>query len=427
MQSKYNELFDEHYVEEVLDNGLHVILWQKPDYAKSLFMMGTPLGGMDLLQEDENKELYHFPAGIAHFLEHKMFEMPSGDVMEDFSKLGANVNAFTGYQETCYYFSTSENPMPALNLLMDFVQELSITEESVEKEKGIIIEELHMYDAMSDNRLLMETYKSLFSEFPLKYDIGGDDASVTSITKELLEDCYRLNYHPSRMVLVGVSAIDPMILMEEIKKNQASKSFSNVHHVKRIYDKEPSPVMRETFSFEMDVTTPKIAVAYKLDGVAEVRERQKREWALKLLMDIYFSALTPDYQTWLDEEIINDFVGAEVDIHEDSAYLLFYSETKKIDEFKEIINGVIRSIQASDFDESILENLKRRYYAEGVRSFNSFDAIAVQAIRSKFDGIDLFDSLNIIQEIDKEYIVKLVSELNFINRAEVQLLPKNTK
>ena len=156
MKKIVNERYQETRFEETLENGLHVILWQKKDYVKSMFMMVTPLGAMDMKQVDENGKEYHFPAGIAHFLEHKMFEMKDGDVMDAFSTMGANVNAFTSYTETAYYFTTSNAIEEPLKLLLDFVQELAIDEESVEKEKGIIIQELHMYKQMSDSRLLME-------------------------------------------------------------------------------------------------------------------------------------------------------------------------------------------------------------------------------------------------------------------------------
>ena len=153
MKTITNKRYGESYVEETLENGLHVVLWQKPDYEKSLFMMATPLGAMDMKQVDEQGKELHFPAGIAHFLEHKMFEMGDSDVMELFSRMGASVNAFTSYTETAYYFSTTSDVKEPLNLLLDFVQELDISEESVEKEKGIIIQELHMYKEMSDSRL----------------------------------------------------------------------------------------------------------------------------------------------------------------------------------------------------------------------------------------------------------------------------------
>ena len=193
---KHNQRYQESYLESVLDNGLKVVLWQKKDYAKSFFMMATPLGSFDLIQKS-NKQTYEYPAGVAHFLEHKMFEGKDGeDVSELFSNYSAHVNAYTSFNETTYYFHTTQDIYKPLALLLDFVQELHITKESVEKEKSIITQELHMYLKNSDSQLLYELLKSLYQKHPLKYEILGDDESIQSITYEDLKKCYEMNYHP---------------------------------------------------------------------------------------------------------------------------------------------------------------------------------------------------------------------------------------
>ena len=172
MKKHYNERYDETYYAETLDNGLKVIIWHKPNFQNSQFLFATPYGALDFKQKDENGNLVAYPSGIAHFLEHKMFESKKGDVMELFSQLGANVNAFTSYNETVYYFSTTNKDVEQeVNLLLDFVQELEITEESVEKEKGIIIQELNMYLQMPDSRLLFESFKSMYHNHPLNSDL----------------------------------------------------------------------------------------------------------------------------------------------------------------------------------------------------------------------------------------------------------------
>ena len=160
MKKHYNERYDETYFEETLDNGLRVVIWYKPNFQNSQFLFATPYGALDFKQKDALGNVIEFPSGIAHFLEHKMFESKQGDVMELFSQLGANVNAFTSYNETVYYFSTTNKEVKQeLNFLLDFVQSLEITEASVEKEKGIIIQELNMYLQMPDSRLLFESFK----------------------------------------------------------------------------------------------------------------------------------------------------------------------------------------------------------------------------------------------------------------------------
>lgn len=420
-----NKRYQERYIEETLENGLHVVLWQKQDYEKSLFMMSTPLGALDVKQVDENASQYHFPAGIAHFLEHKMFEMGEHDVMDMFSKMGANVNAFTSYTETAYYFSTSGEIEKPLALLLDFVQNLQISKDSVEKEKGIIVQELNMYKQMSDARLLMETFSSLYVNHPLKYDIGGDSDSVNSITLEQLEECYKLNYHPSTMVLVGVSKHDPNYLLEIIKDNQNKKKFPMIANVKRFVMEEPLEVTRPYFSFQMDVSTPKISISFKLVGIEEVYTRMKAEWCMKIMMDAVFSSLNPDFQTWLDEGIINDYVGCEIDLGTDYGMLMFYGETNKKEAFERIVNESLEKICRADIKEDTLEQLKRRYFGQSIRSLNSFDDIAITYIRNYFVKADFFKTLDILFDITKKDIIEVCSTLSLAYKAIVEILPEN--
>lgn len=424
MKTITNKRYQESYVEETLENGLHVVLWQKPDYEKSLFMMSTPLGALGLKQVDESGKEYHFPAGIAHFLEHKMFEMGDADVMDMFSKMGANVNAFTSYSETAYYFSTSGNVEKPLQLLLDFVQSLQISKESVEKEKGIIVQELNMYKQMSDARLLMETFSSLYENHPLKYDIGGDADSVNATTLEQLEECYKLNYHPSTMVFVGVSKQDPIQLLNLIKENQKQKTFPAISNVQRWRIEEPSHVARPHYEFSMDVSIPKISIAYKLQGIDEVYERMKAEWCIKMMMDAMFSSLNPKYQTWLDDGIINDYVGCEVDLGDDYGMMMFYAETDKKEAFEEIVQEVVECICTGNIEEGTLTQLKRRYFGQSVRSLNSFDDIAITYIRNYFAKADFFKALDILFDITKDDIMSVCAKLSTKHKARIELLPE---
>lgn len=404
MKTIRNERYQESYDVETLDNGLRVVIWHKPGYARSLFMMATPLGAMDICQVDEHGTQCVYPAGIAHFLEHKMFEKKDRDVMDDFSRMGASVNAFTSYGETAYFFSTSEDVREPLNLLLDFVQDLDISDASVEKEKGIIVSELNMYLQMSDNRLLMETYKSLFHEHPLKYDIGGDEESVRSITRTQLEECYARNYHPSRMMLVAVSGRDPEEIMAIIKENQHRKTFSPRQNWRRKPLREPDEVVRAHHAFEMEITTPKIAVAYKLKPVSDVHARMRQEWCLRLAQDLWFSSMNEDYQKWLDEGVISDFVGADADLGEDYGVLLFYTESEKTPQFESLIDELIRRMQEEPVSARQLDQLKHRYYGQSVRTLNSFDDIAIGYIRSAFAGYDYLEAMDVIETITPQEV-----------------------
>ena len=421
MRKIENSRFQETYFEEVLDNGLHVILWQKKDFVKSFFLMATPLGALDL-QQVKGKETISFPAGIAHFLEHKMFEDEEDlDVMDQFAQMGANVNAFTSYGETAYYFSTADNPIKPLHLLLDFVQKLTISEKSVEKEKGIIIQELEMYQQMSEMRILNETLASLYHSHPLRYDIGGDNTSVSSISKEQLEMCYNLNYHPSNMILIGVSGEDPQILIQEIKDNQKKKKFTEkVEILRKQYD-EQIQVVRKDYTFSMDISIPKVTISFKMEGIEDVIERNKKEWSYKLLFDLYFSTLNPQYQTWIDEEIINSSFSFEIDFGSDYGLLMFYSETNKVDDFEVLIKQTLTQINAINNEE--LTTLKNRYFGLNINALNDHKQIAITFMRNYFSNIDFFEVLEIVEEIDAEDVMKALKEINLENSCKVIITP----
>ena len=421
MKKITNHRFKETYFEETLDNGLHVVLWNKPHYEKSFFMMATPLGALDLHQVDENGKLYEFSSGIAHFLEHKMFEKPDHDVMDEFTAMGANCNAFTSYTETAYYFSTSEDPQEPLNLLMDFVQELDISEESVEKEKGIIIQELEMYQQMSESRIINETMSSLFEEHPLKYDIGGDTQSVSHTTKEELERCYALNYHPSKMILVGVSGKDPEVLMEIIRKNQEKKSFPPVSSVERKPFHEKNEVLKKEHEFKMDISIPKVNIAFKCAGIEDVELRNKKEWCFKMLFDMYFSSLNVEYQTWLDDKIINNSFSYEIDFGKDYGILMFYSESEQPEVFQETVLKRLNTIE--NIDDAILEQLKRRYFGLSINALTSERQVAITYMRNYFANLDFFASIDVIETITKEDLLKALKEIDLDNFAKIVIRP----
>lgn len=423
MNKVISNKYQESYIEETLDNGLKVVLWQKKGYEKSYFMMTTPLGALDIEQVDAHGKTYQFEPGIAHFLEHKMFEDEDKDVMNLFSEMGANVNAFTSYTETAYHFTTTEDPEKPLNLLLDFVQRLTISDESVEKEKGIIIQELQMYQQMSDSRLINETFSSLFHEHPLRFDVGGSVDSVNRITKDSLEECYALNYHPSTMILVGVTGRELEPILEIIKNNQKNKQFKPIVNVNRKQFEEPKEVKRPYYQFNMDVTTPKVNIAYKLQGIKDGMQRLKMEWCLKFILDASFTSLSDDYQQWLLDGTINDFYGFELEFGEDFGYMMFYTETEKLDEFKQIIEKTLEKAKANCISESTLNQLKRRYYGQSVRDLNSFDDIAFTYMRDYFNKIDFFEALDVINTITLADIQAAAKLMDLDNQAVLHLMP----
>lgn len=426
MNKIVNEKFNEILFEETLPNGLQVTLIYKPAFVSSSALFAVPYGSLDFQQQDGDK-IVSVPCGAAHFLEHKMFEDSNKDVMTAFSAMGANVNAFTSYNETVYYFNTGNKDISEpLSLLLDFVQQLNIDEESVEKEKGIITQELLMYKQMPDHRLMMEALKSLYHEFPLKYDIVGSEESISDITLANLTDSYLRNYAPKNMRLVIVTGEDPEKIFDVVRDNQARKEFSEYRFLKRIKYEEPISCVNDHKIISMEVNKTKVCIAYKLKVIEENSvERSKAEWALRFLLEAYFTGLNPEYQDWLDSGVITDYFGYDVDLAKDYALLMFYNETDDVPTFKKIVEQQMQVIKTNLISEKLLKQLKRRYYGRAVRMFNNINEIGITYVRSMFDDLDIFKSIELINEIDFSIIKETLPRLELDNHSLIEI--RNTE
>lgn len=420
MKKIHNDFFDEDFYIEKLDNGLEVVIFNKKDFLTTACAFATSYGALNTDEVLDDKE-YHFHPGVAHFLEHKLFESEDKNIFEEFSNMGCNVNAFTSYHETVYYFSTTNKEIEEpLNLLLDFVQKLDITDENVEKEKGIICQELAMYMQNPDSRLLQETYRSLYHNYPLKYDIGGDETSVNAISKDELDLCYKINYHPNNMVLLIVSPLDVNYLMDIVKENQSKKHFDKQKDVKTLLIDEDDSVVRKEFSFEMDINKPKHVYALKLKpNFKDSDDVVYKQWCLDLYLKAYFSSINKDYQEWLNKGLINDYFGYEVDFDKDYAYILFYNESEE-DNIKELIDNELKKDLIT---EEILTSIKRRYIGNSFDTLNDVESFDTGYVRDYVNGIDYFKSIEILTHISLDDLKDVFKGFDYSNYALIHILP----
>lgn len=428
MIKHFNEDFEETYYEESCDNGLKVVIWHKKDYHTSSCLLGVPYGSLDLNQQDDKGNIISMPSGIAHFLEHKLFESDHSDVMEEFSKLGCNVNAFTSYEETCYYFDTSaQNIDKPLELLLDFVQSLNISEASVEKEKGIIDQELQMYLQMPDSRIVFESFKALYSKHPLRNDIGGNHDSVYATNKVQLEECYRLNYHPQNMYLVIATPLDPEHLFKVINENQKTKQFAKFVPLKRYVEKEEESVFKTNVHIKMDVEIPRVALGIKLKvNNDNINKLIKDDWILRMMLEAHFSSMNKDFQKWIDDKKISPLFYCDNENTKDHSLMLFVDETNDAKAFIYFINQQLSILKNKNIDKQSLDQLKHRYYGSVMRTFNKVENITIQHFRNMKNGLTIFDLLKIIESITVEDCYALYHSLNLDNQSLV-IIDKNSE
>lgn len=427
MKTFENKKLNEKVTETQLANGLRVFVIHKPGFVSSTAAYMVPFGSLDIRQTTPSGEILESHAGIAHFLEHKLFESNNGtDIMEAFSALSANVNAFTSNNETVYYFSTGETDIAKpLELLLDFVQDLSISETSVEKEKGIIIQELRMYMQMPEARLMYETYRALFKLHPVRIDIGGSEESVKAITKPELEELYQANYHPSNSILVIVTASDCDKIIDLVTVNQQKKQFPAITARMRYIEAEEVKVAKKHHTFTMDIQAKKITYSFKFKPVqGSAMDRLIQEWSLRIYLELLFSSYNPLYQTWLDENRINDYFGYEVDITKEYGFAMFYGEKESEEDLIALVNEGLKS----DLKHVIayLDNLKKRYFGQAVRSLNNPDDMAISFGRCIFQDLDYFETLEAVNRIKAEDLFEAGKLLDIRHTSIVSVRGKQT-
>src|SRR5690625_231482 len=318
-----------------MTNGLTVILLPRKEMSKTYGLFTTNYGSIDQsFVPIGKKETITVPEGIAHFLEHKLFEKEDRDVFADFGKQGASPNAYTSFTKTAYLFSATNNIEKNVETLIDFVQDPYFSEESVEKEKGIIAQEIKMYDDQPDWQSFMGTIKAMFQHHPVNIDIAGTVESIQSITKDDLYTCYHTFYHPANMTLFITGNFNEESMMTLIEENQKNKNFNEMDDINREFPDEPSEVTMKENKITMPVSIPKCTIGIKdsvetLTGDAYLKE----ELLQSMVLDHYFSMGGSFYQQLYKEKLIDASFYFESNLEENFGYTLIGTNTNDPEKF----------------------------------------------------------------------------------------------
>jgi predicted Zn-dependent peptidase len=396
---------------EVMDNGLEVFILPKPGFTKTFATFSTKYGSVDNHFAVGDAPPQRVPDGIAHFLEHKMFEEPEGDIFAKFAQLGASSNAFTSFDRTVYLFSATDNIKENVETLISFVQNPYFTDENVEKEKGIIGQEIKMYQDNPDWRLYFGLIDSLYHVHPVHIDIAGTVESIAEITKETLYDCYHTFYHPSNMNLFIVGGVDPEEMMDLIRANQAKKNYPPQGEIRRIFDKEADEVKRGRHDITLPVSLPKCLFGIKepAPGVAG-EELLRREIVTKLLFDILFSPSSELYQQMYDDKLITDSFGAEYNCSDQYAFSIAGGDTRDPDALVQRVQAAVEAMKQSGIPKDVFERTRKKKIGSYFRMLNSPEAIANEFTKHRFRGTNLFDMLHLYENVTVEEAEKRLNE-----------------
>ncbi|WP_078380841.1 EF-P 5-aminopentanol modification-associated protein YfmH [Sutcliffiella halmapala] len=412
---------------ETLDNGLQVYLLPKDGFNKTYATFTTKYGSIDnKFVPIDGEEYLSVPDGIAHFLEHKLFEKEHGDVFQDFSKQGASANAFTSFTRTAYLFSSTSNVEKNLETLIDFVQSPYFTEKTVEKEKGIIGQEITMYEDNADWRAYFGLIESMFHHHPVKIDIAGTIESISKTTKDLLYTCYETFYHPSNMLLFVVGPMDTKEMMTFIKENQQKKTFKEPKEIKRHFDEEPTNVHEEKKVLKMNVHTSKSLVGIKESSPTKQGvDLLKHELSVNVLLDLLFGKSSDNYQELYESGLIDETFSYDYTGENGFGFAMLGGDTAEPDKLANKLKDILLSLDPTTIKEDELERIKKKKIGSFLRALNSPEFIANQFTRYAFNDMDLFE---VIPQLEKITLADLIQVANDFIKEDAftvcQVVPK---
>ncbi|CAD2076662.1 EF-P 5-aminopentanol modification-associated protein YfmH [Phocicoccus pinnipedialis] len=404
MKVKHYKDIDETVYHEKMNNGLEVIYIKKSGFNKKFVTYTAKFGSIDNDFTVDGTR-YKIPDGIAHFLEHKMFEKEDGDVFNKFSQKGANANAFTSYDRTTYLFSCTENFYENLKLLMDMVEKPFFTDESVKKEIGIINEEIKMYQDNPGFRVYNQLLESLYQKHPIRIDIAGTLESISEITKETLYLCHETFYAPNNMVMVIVGDFDTEELFDFIRTHQENRNIEDLKEITHHFEVEPKAVLERISETSMNVSDTRLMLGFKYleHGEEDKYNEAKRDIIMMFALDMVFGAQSKFYYEMINESLIDESFNFGFSAEHTYGHTLFTSRGSNSKEVVDRILDIIEEVKTTDyFTEEMLLSQKRELLGDYLSSLDSPEYIANQYTKYLLDGNNLYEIPSIVEEITLE-------------------------
>ena len=411
------------YVEK-LENGLTIMIVPKKGIQKKYIIWGTNYGSNDskFIVPGENKET-EVPKGVAHFLEHKMFEQESGvNSLDTLTALGVEANAYTTNDHTAYLFECTENFYPALDELMDYVQNPYFTDENVEKEKGIIGQEIMMYDDYPEWRVYLNALEAMYHEHPVKLDITGTIETISHIDKDILYKCYNTFYNPSNMAMVICGDFEPEELLKEIKNRLIDKKANG--EIKRIYPEEKEEIVKEKIEQKMDVSQPLFIIGIK-DKLADTKERVKKHIAIEILLNMIIGKSSKLYKELYDEGILFIAPSLDYEYAKGYAHILITGQSPNPEKVYEEFKKTVSYMKQIEIDSKEFNRIKKRIYGDYVKEYNDTADIARMFLADFFKEINSFDYLEEITTINEQYVQQILKDVFNDEKTIISVIKKD--
>ncbi|EJN94758.1 EF-P 5-aminopentanol modification-associated protein YfmH [Streptococcus ratti] len=389
-----------------LDNGITVFLLPKKDFKETFAAISSRFGSIDTEFTVDGKAK-KYPAGIAHFLEHQLFEMEnSKDASYEFTKLGADSNAYTDFDKTVYYFSAVDSIKENLALLQDFTSKTVFTDVSIEKEKNIIAQEIDMYQDDADDFLYQGILAKLYPKSPLAKDIAGSQASILSLSKHDLEENFHYFYHPSNLILLVVGSFDVKQVYKDIVTVQKERPQTKPPQIEHS-DLKLLPVTSAS-SLQKDITLPKLAVGFRFNFIGKkTKSLLKEKLLLKLFFSLLFGWTSQRYQKWYEEGKIDDSFDMKIEVSASYQFVVIMLDTKEPIAMSNQIRQAVKKFETDEnLSETHLQTLKNELYGDFISSLDTIDTLANQFIDNLWQKETYFDFPKVLQSLEIKEVME---------------------
>ncbi len=421
MKQTFYERIGEAVCRETLPNGLRINIVPKRDYAKSYAFFATRYGGMDT-RFCLNGKWLDTPAGIAHYLEHKMFDTKEGNALQELAKNGAEPNAFTSNAITGYYFDSTTHFEENLEILLSFVSVPYFTEESVAKEQGIIGQEIRMIEDNPDWQIYTRMMKALYAASTARTSIAGTVESISHITAETLYNCHKAFYTPSNMVLTVVGNVDPVHVVDIARRILPREGGPAIP---RDYGTEPAQVAEKETKLAMEVSCPQFLTGFKCTPAEDGEGYMRQSLIGDMACDILLGDSSPLYLRLYDRGLINTSFGGAYEMMPGVAYLYAGGDSKDARAVTAEIQKEAKRLVEEGIDEDFYQRVRRASFGSNLRGLNSFENIAVSLSEGYFHGYDPFRFPQVFDTITKDDITAFLRENLTADRAVLsEIVPK---
>lgn len=433
MEQIENSTIGEKIYKEILDNGLTIYLMPK-ETKKKYVIWSTKFGSVDnKFYSGNDSKMTVVPDGIAHYCEHKLFEQRDGtNSLDTLTALGVDANAYTTNDHTAYLFECTENFDEALDEFMDYVQNPFFTDENVEKERGIIGQEIMMYDDYPDWKLYMNLMKAMYEENEINIDTAGTVETIQDIDKDSLYQIYNAFYVPQNMIMVCVGGFEVDDMLNKIKNRMTMKKAEKT--LRRVYNSDSPDIVKSYIEENKEISIPLVSVGFKdmyfykeHDGKTFISEKShlnesqiskeegielaKRDMAVDMLGDIIFGPCSEFYKRLYESGIITTDPSVQYEFSDNYGHVMIQIQTNHIDEFVQEVKNELSHFIANGISDDDFNRTLRCEYSDIIRSFNEVSGIGNMLVSQICKGIEPFGYIDAVKGIDKDYIMQVLNEI----------------